>query len=196
MLRVLLVDDEPFIVQGLSVLIDWNKEGYEIAATAADGREALSYLRENKVDLIVADIRMPVMTGLELLETIRREGISDAYFVILSGYSDFEYAKQAIRYQCMDYVLKPVEKEELLEILRKVDHMTADTRREEENQQKFEKAYLARNVMALLFGKYDRMNLEYVKNHMHLSEGIRYIDIEFWDSMELEEREEGELRQM
>ena len=97
MLRVLLVDDEPFIVQGLSVLIDWNKEGYEIAATAADGREALSYLRENKVDLIVADIRMPVMTGLELLETIRREGISDAYFVILSGYSDFEYAKQAIR---------------------------------------------------------------------------------------------------
>ena len=160
MLRVLLVDDEPFIVQGLSVLIDWNKEGYEIAATAADGREALSYLRENKVDLIVADIRMPVMTGLELLETIRREGISDAYFVILSGYSDFEYAKQAIRYQCMDYVLKPVEKEELLEILRKVDHMTADTRREEENQQKFEKAYLARNVMALLFGKYDRMNLE------------------------------------
>lgn len=196
MLRVLLVDDEPFIVQGLSVLIDWNKEGYEIAATAADGREALSYLKENKVDLIVADIRMPVMTGLELLETIRREGISDAYFVILSGYSDFGYAKQAIRYQCMDYVLKPVEKEELLEILRKVAHMTADTRREVENQQKFEKAYLARNVMALLFGKYDRINLEYVKNHMHLSEGIRYIDIEFWDSMELEEREEGELRQM
>ena len=70
MLRVLLVDDEPFIVQGLSVLVDWQAEGYEIAATAADGREALEYLRENQVDLIVADIKMPVMTGIELLEKI------------------------------------------------------------------------------------------------------------------------------
>lgn len=98
MLQVLLVDDEPFIVQGLSVLIDWEKEGYEIAATAADGSEALEYLKEHTVDLIIADIKMPVLTGIELLQKIRREEISDAYFVILSGYSDFGYAQQAIRY--------------------------------------------------------------------------------------------------
>ena len=124
MLRVLLVDDEPFIVQGLSVLIDWEKEGCEIAAAAADGNEALAYLKEHTVDLIIADIKMPVMTGIELLETIRKEEISDAYFVILSGYSDFGYAQQAIRYKCMDYILKPVEKDELLGILRKVAKMS------------------------------------------------------------------------
>ena len=76
MLRVLLVDDEPFIVQGLTVLIDWEKAGYEIAATAANGKEALDYLKENQVELILADIKMPVMTGLELLEKIRSETIS------------------------------------------------------------------------------------------------------------------------
>ena len=185
MLRVLLVDDEPFIVQGLSVLVDWQAEGYEIAATAADGREALEYLRENQVDLIVADIKMPVMTGIELLEKIRKEDISDAYFVILSGYSDFGYAQQAIRYKCMDYVLKPVEKEQLLEILRKVSSMSESQRINEQNKQKFEQAYLARNVIALLYGKHDEMNLEYVKNHMRLSEGIRYIDIELYTPTEM-----------
>lgn len=196
MLRVLLVDDEPFIVQGLSVLIDWAEEGYEIAATAADGSEALAYLKEHKVDLIIADIKMPIMTGIELLETIRREEISDAYFVILSGYSDFGYAQQAIRYKCMDYVLKPVEKEGLLSILRKVALMSESTRIDAQNKQKFEQAYLARNVMALLFGKYDQMNLDYVKHHMQLSEGLRYIDIEFCETTEIDEHEEGELRKL
>lgn len=84
MLKVLLVDDEPFILQGIKVIIDWEKEGFEIAATAENGLEALEYLKKEKVDLIIADIRMPGMTGLELLEQIRREEISDAYFVILS----------------------------------------------------------------------------------------------------------------
>ena len=136
MLKVLLVDDEPLIVQGLSLLLDWEKEGYEIAATAQNGKEALSYLRENKVDLIIADIKMPEMTGLELLETIRREQVSDAYFVILSGYSDFSYAQQAIHYACMDYVLKPVEKEVLTEIIRKAANMSATEiqRQEDKNQ--------------------------------------------------------------
>ena len=78
MLRVLLVDDEPFIVQGLMVFVDWEQEGYEIVYTAADGAEALTYLKEHKVDLVISDIKMPVMSGLELLETIRRENISDA----------------------------------------------------------------------------------------------------------------------
>ncbi len=82
MLQVMLVDDEPFIAQGLSVLIDWAQEGYEIACIAANGQEALEYLKENEVDLIIADIKMPIMSGLELLETIRTEKISAAYFVI------------------------------------------------------------------------------------------------------------------
>ena len=75
MLKVMLVDDEPFILQGLKVLIDWKKEGFEIIMTAADGQEALGFLAEHQVDLIIADIKMPVMSGIELLGKIRTEHI-------------------------------------------------------------------------------------------------------------------------
>lgn len=73
MLKVLLVDDEPFIIQGLKVLIDWENEEFEIAGTASNGKEALQFLENENVDLVIADIRMPEMTGLELLETLRKD---------------------------------------------------------------------------------------------------------------------------
>ena len=63
MLTVLLVDDEPFIIQGLKVLIDWEQEGYMIAGTASNGKEAYDFLKKERVDLIIADIQMPVMTS-------------------------------------------------------------------------------------------------------------------------------------
>jgi len=97
MLKVLLVDDEPFILQGLKLLVDWEKEGFRVAGTAANGMEALAFLKKEKVDLVIADIKMPQMTGLELLEHIRKEKISDAYFVILSGYAEFSFAQQAMQ---------------------------------------------------------------------------------------------------
>lgn len=196
MLRVLLVDDEPFIVQGLKVFIDWEQEGYEIVYTASDGIEALTYLKNHKVDLVIADIKMPAMSGLELLETIRREHISDAYFVILSGYRDFTYAQQAIRYECMEYILKPMEKEELLGVLRKVARVSKVARENEQKNQKLEHEYLARHIIALLCGKYDSVNLEYIKSHMNLSESVRYIYLEPYETGGFLEREDGEYRQL
>ena len=130
MLKVLLVDDEPFILQGIKVIIDWEKEGFEIAATAENGLEALEYLKKEKVDLIIADIRMPGMTGLELLEQIRREEISDAYFVILSGYAEFDYARRAMQNKCTEYLLKPVDRETLLKLLHKVRALSDRERQE------------------------------------------------------------------
>ena len=117
MLRVMLVDDEPFIMQGLSVLINWNELGFEIVKMAGNGGEAYEYLKNKRVDLIIADISMPVMTGIELLERIREERLSDAWFIILSGYNEFEYARRAIRYACMDYLLKPISRQALNESL-------------------------------------------------------------------------------
>lgn len=186
MLKVLLVDDEPFIVQGLAVLIDWEKEGYEIVSTAANGADALEYLRENEVDLIIADIKMPVMSGLKLLETIRSENISEAYFVILSGYNDFHFAQQAIRYKCMEYILKPIRQEELSAVLKKVASLHKTSCQAQEEGRQRERAFLARNIISLLSGKYDRQNLIYVTEKLSLSPQIRYIDIEI-DEQEQEE---------
>ena len=122
-LKVLLVDDEPYILQGLRVLVDWEEEGFKITGMAANGQEALKFLKNNKVDLILADIKMPIMNGLELLARIRNDDISDAYFIILSGYADFLFAQEAIRYDCTDYILKPVSKEQLIDTLHKVKYM-------------------------------------------------------------------------
>ena len=130
MLKVMLVDDEPFIMQGLSVLINWEELGYEIVKMAGNGGEAYEYLKNERVDLIIADISMPVMTGIELLERIREEKLSDAWFIILSGYNEFEYARKAIRYACMDYLLKPIGKEQLTELLNKVSQSEALKNRE------------------------------------------------------------------
>ena len=194
MLKVLLVDDEPFILQGLKVLIDWENEGFEIVSTAANGEEALMYLGRNQVDLVITDIRMPVLTGFELLEKIRKQNISDAYFVILSGYADFSYAQQAIRFKCTDYILKPVRREELMDILCKVTALNDMSEQKNQTNRQMERAYLARNFISVITGKYDNVNLEYVLNHIQLSEGIRYIEIELDEEGLREEASDEEKR--
>ncbi len=195
MRKVLLVDDEPFILQGLKAVVDWQAEGFEIVRSCANGLEAYEYLKENAVDVILADIKMPEMTGIELLRKIREEKISDAFFIVLTGFADFTYIQTALRYNCMEYLLKPVEKTELLGVLRRIAKVSDERDEENESRQSMEQAYLARNLMALLFGKYDGTNVYYVKNHLHLSDEIRYVDIEMSDFAETaEELEEGEMR--
>ncbi len=126
MRRVLLVDDEPFILQGLRAVIDWNAEGFEVVRSCANGLEAYDYLKEESVDVILADIRMPEMTGIELLRRIREEKISDAFFIVLTGFKDFTYIQTALRYDCMEYMLKPVEKTELISVLRRIARAMGD----------------------------------------------------------------------
>lgn len=178
MLKVLLVDDEPFIIQGLKVLIDWEQEGYMIAGTASNGKEAYDFLKKESVDLIIADIQMPVMTGLDLQEAIRKENLSNAYFVILSGYADFEYARRALQNECTDYILKPVDRDMLLKLLNRVSAMRDEDDRMRQKNNKMEKAYLARNQIALIKGKYDDSNLQYVTSQMKCKEGVRYVEIQ------------------
>ncbi len=184
MLKVMLIDDEPYILQGLQVLVNWESEGYEIAAVMTNGKDAYNYLKENQVDLIISDIQMPNMTGIELLDAITRENISDAKFVILTGYDDFSYMQKAIRNNCFDYILKPVNKEELITLLRKVSNLNKESIILKENQEKMADAYLATNVISLLKGKYGDDDLAYVTNHMQITGGVRFIDIELADEYE------------
>ncbi len=178
MLKVLLVDDEPFILQGLSFIIDWNQTGYEIIATAKNGLEALDYLENNEVDLIIADINMPGMNGLDLLKKIREEQISTAYFIILTGYAMFSYAQKAISYECTYYMLKPVDKQELLHVLDKVRKLNDNKKHNRELNEKMERAYLERNLMAVISGRYDSVNLEYIKRYIRFEESGCYVEIE------------------
>lgn len=116
-IKVLLVDDEPYIRQGLSVLIDWESYGFCICAQAADGQEAWEYLQGNPIDLVIADIKMPRMDGLQLADNISRDEKLKTKVIILSGYYEFGFAQAAIRYGVVDYVLKPLKKSDLIAVL-------------------------------------------------------------------------------
>ncbi len=178
MLKVLLVDDEPFILQGLSVIIDWNSEGFEIAGKVSNGLEALKYLREENIDLVIADIKMPEMTGIELLEKVRKEKISDAFFVVLSGYSDFEYARRALQNDCLDYILKPVGQEELIGLLHTVREICETSSRKREDDTVMERETFARNMITICHGRYRPGNVEYVKKYLCGGKSFRYISVE------------------
>ncbi|MBR2548945.1 MAG: response regulator [Clostridiales bacterium] len=179
MLKVMLVDDEPYILQGLQVLIDWEGGGFEIAATCSNGKEALRYLSENHVDLVISDIRMPEMTGLELLETVKKEKISDAEFVLLTGYDDFAYTQRAIRNGCLDYILKPVIEEELISVLQKVTNLNKESITLKKDREKMENAYLARIIRHIIKGKFNEEDIEYANKHLQLTGDLRFIEIEF-----------------
>lgn len=131
MLKVLLVDDEPFIIQGLKVIIDWENEGFEIAGMVSNGKEALQFLENENVDLVIADIRMPEMTGLELLE-----------------------------------------------VLNKVLVLKNEKNKIDEDNKKMKQAYLAGHLISLIRGKYDEVNLNYVKENMRCEGGARYVEIQ------------------
>ncbi|SEQ02899.1 two-component system, response regulator YesN [Lachnospiraceae bacterium NE2001] len=189
MLKVMFVDDEPYIVEGLKVLIDWKSEGFEIVNVAENGQEALDFLRDNEVNLVIADIRMPVMTGIELLQAVKEQQISDAYFVVLSGFNDFQYARDAMRLGCLDYLLKPIKKDELLKILRKINALNKENTELKAHHEEAETAYLEQHMVALIVGRYDDANLDYLKKNMRLSNGVRYVIIELPDTDELDTHE-------
>lgn len=119
MYKVLIVDDEPMIREGLRTIVDWESEGFEIVDTASNGKEGLEKFGQIQPDLTIVDIRMPGMTGLDLIERVRKENAS-AHFLILSGYAEFDYAKRAIVSGVSGYLLKPVDEDELLDELRRV----------------------------------------------------------------------------
>lgn len=119
MLKVLLIDDEPIIREGLKSIIDWNAYGFDICGEASNGMEGLEKICLLKPDLAIVDIKMPVMDGFLMITELRKSKISCEY-IVLSAYSDFKYAQAAIELSIGSYILKPIEQEELIEKIVKV----------------------------------------------------------------------------
>ena len=119
MIKVFLVEDEIVMRNGIKNNIPWEKEGLEFAGEASDGELAYPLIRKVQPDILITDIRMPFMDGLELSELVKKE-FPRIKIIILSGYNEFDYAKQAIHIGVTDYLLKPITAAKLLEAVKKV----------------------------------------------------------------------------
>lgn len=116
MLRLLIVDDEEIIRESIAKMTDWNSIGYELVAVAKNGIEAFDMICDEYPDVVITDLEMPILNGLDLIErSIALD--KDIRFIILSGYGEFEYAKKAMQYGVRHYLLKPTEKQQLLQAL-------------------------------------------------------------------------------
>jgi two-component system response regulator YesN len=113
MLKVLIVEDEEIIRKGLVYTIDWLSMECTVVGAAKNGKEGLAMLKQCEADIVLADISMPEMNGIEMLETAQKLDIKPFKSIILTSYSNFDYARKAVQLQAADYLLKPVDEEEL-----------------------------------------------------------------------------------
>mgnify|MGYP000884139234 CR=1 FL=1 len=113
MLKVVLVDDEPSVLEGLRIFADWEQMGFEIAGEASNGEASFSIIRDTRPELVICDIRMPGLNGLELIEKVNADISPSPKFMVLSGYNDFSYAQKALQLGALGYLTKPIDAKEL-----------------------------------------------------------------------------------
>lgn len=199
-IKVFLVEDEMVIRRGIKNSIDWEKEGYIFCGEASDGELAYPMIIKEKPDILITDIRMPFMDGLELCKLVKKE-LPNIKILILSGYDEFDYAKEAIRLGVTEYLLKPISSGKLLEALNGVSesirrekedkdlvrkYMEEMQENTEHEKQKFFEQMIAGNLSmadALETGK---------KYEMNLSAGM-YNLLLFRFTLGKENRKSGEL---
>lgn len=119
MYKVLLVDDEYMILNGLQKLINWESLDMEIIGTARNGKKALDFMMENKVDIVLTDVTMPVLSGIDFIREAQK--VANPFkFIIVSGYQEFDYVKSGIHLGASNYLLKPIDKDELIQSLNQI----------------------------------------------------------------------------
>ncbi|AIQ57468.1 response regulator transcription factor [Paenibacillus borealis] len=179
--KLFLVEDEALIRSGLKHLIEEVIGGFQVVGEAENGRLALEALKSVKPDVLITDIRMNEMNGLEMIRRVRDQ-YPDLYILILSGYADFEYAKQAIKYGISDYLLKPVDRTELAQALgdyrRKYGTRSSQADQPEEGGTDLKGRQLIRKVKELVAQRLDQeISLQYMAEQVHLNH--QYLSVLF-----------------
>lgn len=139
--RVVLADDEPEVLRSIQRTLDWEKYGFSVVGAFLNGLDVLEFLENHDVDIVFTDIRMPFMDGIELMHKIK-EKYPYIKLVIISGYDDFQYAKEALIHGVLDYILKPINAREMSEVLQKVKDKMDTELEEKQSIQKLRKLYL------------------------------------------------------
>lgn len=178
MWKLLIADDEPKIRKGLRNSLNWAEIGVEIIGEAEDGEIALDIVRSNHPDIILLDICMPFINGLQLIEKVKQE-YDECIMIVVTGHDEFSYAREALRLGVFDYVLKPVSKEQLHNVvLKAIDEISSIKNRNKYN--KWAQNQLSQNYKVL---KEKFMN-EWLENHFssaEIKEQLEYYKVNFTD---------------
>ncbi|MEG0352532.1 MAG: response regulator [Cellulosilyticaceae bacterium] len=174
MYKVLIIDDEVFIREGLKMIIPWQELGCEIVGQAEDGEEGVEKIIELKPDIIISDIRMPKKNGLEMIDEIKSIN-QNSQMIILTGYRDFEYAQQAIRLGVIRFLLKPSKLDEIKEAVgTAIDNLNKLPKREEltfpKMEEKEKPQYLVKQAMEYIHNHYtEKLDLQRVADEFYVS---------------------------
>ena len=180
MYRVVIVDDEPVIVEGLSRLLPWEKYGCEVTAKACSGTEGLEVIRREKPQILFSDICMPGLDGLTMIAALRSE-FPEMQVSILTGYRDFDFCQQALRLGVARFLLKPSNMEELEEALRIMTERCG--RKEVPEQTDNASGFIVRNAVTYMEEHYqEKLTLNKVAEQIYVSQ---------WHLSKLLNRQEG-----
>lgn len=185
-LRVLLVDDEIMIREGFKRLFDWEAHDCEVVGEAADGMEAMAQIDTLKPDIVIMDINIPIMNGLKVIKLARMKH-PDIAFVIVSGYDDFSYCREALRLQITDYILKPVNYEEFgtcidnlkISLFEKRVSATEESKEQEERTiesiTRYMQANLAKEMSLSVLADEFHLNAQYISQLFKNEIGVNFL---------------------
>lgn len=175
-MKIVVVDDDKIIRLGLTKIIRRLFEQHEVISDFQNGLVALEYLRENKVDLVITDIKMPIMTGCELIDTAINELDNPPMFIVLSGYDEFTYVRDTMKSGAFNYLLKPIKKDELKKVIEEVEIKIKENKKQDKLLSKsievLKRDFFKHILFSNIEGNYktDKSLLE----NMQLNENYRY----------------------
>ena len=175
-MKIVVVDDDKIIRLGLTKIIRRLFEQHEVISDFQNGLVALEYLRENKVDLVITDIKMPIMTGCKLIDTAINELDNPPMFIVLSGYDEFTYVRDTMKSGAFNYLLKPIKKDELKKVIEEVEIKIKENKKQDKLLSKsievLKRDFFKHILFSNIEGNYktDKSLLE----NMQLNENYRY----------------------
>lgn len=169
MIKVVVVEDEMIVRKGIISTTNWNKYDCEVIGEASNGREGITIVQKLEPDIVITDVRMPGLDGIEMIKQLVQ--LLDLEYIVISGYSEFEYAKQAVKLGVTDYLLKPVDDEELYQALANAIKRVRNKLRYKKIEEAMDKTNESK---IMLFKQYFLDDYTSSKEH-YIVEAIKYI---------------------
>lgn len=160
-LKIHIIEDEPYIRMELMEIINWESFGFTIVGNSKNGKDALKSLEKNSADLIITDIEMPHMNGIDFLKNIRERGW-DVEVVFLTGFSEFQYAREGAKLNIVDYLLKPIDTNQLIDVLNRVKSKVLE--KQIKGNKSYNKELVSKQMLDIIQGKIK--DEEIIKRHI------------------------------